>query len=422
MKFVGRQSDFVNALSFDAPKFETRPSDPRLGQLLEQFPPAVFSERLYQSIELMERYSIELAVDLSRQLNLSDQLGEWRSTDELCRLLSFQPRFKFALRWVLERLVESGCAKAQSNGETRSYHLRHALWQPDLEALRAIGLSIDPANAATLDLLDHAASLYRAVATSPQGSDHNLLGPQGVPLWLKYFHNDNLTYAVNNWVGAALAADHLSTRRTLRILELGAGAGSACEILLQLLTERGLLSRVERYLITEPNAYFRRCSQRKLTAQYPNLALEWASLDVDSPWNTQGITSGEFDLVYAVNVMHISKNILFSLNEARSALATDGWLVIGECVRPYDGQPIYPELMFQILDSFTNVETDGDVRPNPGFLTAEQWRRAFSRAGFTHAEVAPDIDRIREIYPHFFTGAISGQNSATANDLGSSRD
>ncbi len=316
----------MNALSFDAPKFETRPSDPRLGQLLQQFPPAVFSERLYQSIELMERYSIELAVDLSRQLNLSDQLGEWRSTDELCRLLSFQPRFKFALRWVLERLVESGCAKAQSNGETR-----------------------------TLDLLDHAASLYRAVATSPQGSDHNLLGPQGVPLWLKYFHNDNLTYAVNNWVGAALAADHLSTRRTLRILELGAGAGSACEILLQLLTERGLLSRVERYLITEPNAYFRRCSQRKLTAQYPNLALEWASLDVDSPWNTQGITSGEFDLVYAVNVMHISKNLLFSLNEARSALATDGWLVIGECVRPYDGQPIYPELMFQIL-AFARIQ------------------------------------------------------------------
>jgi hypothetical protein len=113
---------------------------------------------------------------------------------------------------------------------------------------------------------------------------------------------------------------------------------------------------------------------------------------------------------------------LFSLNEARSILADDGWLVIGECVRPYDNQPIYPELMFQILDSFTNVQTDPEIRPNPGFLTAEQWRRAFSRAGFKHARVAPDIDRIREIYPHFFTGAICGQNSATANDSAGSRD
>jgi SAM-dependent methyltransferase len=400
----------VNALSFDAHKFETRPSDPRLAQCLQQFPPAVFSERLYQSIELMERYSIELAVDLSRRLNLEDQLAGWRSADELCGLLSFQPRFKFALRWMLERLVESGCAEARNNGESRCYHLRDALWQPDLKALRATGLSIDPANAATLDLLDHAASLYLAVASGQQSGDHNLLGPQGVPLWLNYFHNDNLTYAVNNWVGAVLAVDHVSTHRTLRILELGAGTGSASEILLQLLAERGLLSRVERYRITEPNAYFRRCSQRKLTAQYPNLPLEWAPLDLDLPWNTQGITSGEFDLVYAVNVMHISKNLLFSLSEARSALANDGWLVIGECVRPYDNQPIYPELMFQILDSFTNVETDPEFRPNPGFLTAEQWRRAFSRAGFRQTKVAPDIDRIREIYPHFFTGAISGQN------------
>jgi len=412
----------VNALSFDAHNFETRPSDPRLGQWLQQFPPAVFSERLYQSIELMERYSIELAVDLSRKLNLADQLGGWRSADELCGLLSFQPRFKFALRWMLERLVESGCAEARNNGESRCYHLRDALWQPDLKALRAIGLSIDPANAATLDLLDHAASLYVAVASGQQSGDHNLLGPQGIPLWLNYFHNDNLTYAVNNWVGAVLAADHVSTRRTLRILELGAGTGSASEILLQLLAERGLLSRVERYRITEPNAYFRRCSQRKLTAQYPNLPLEWAPLDLDLPWKSQGIASEEFDLVYAVNVMHISKNLLFSLSEARSALATDGWLVIGECVRPYDDQPIYPELMFQILDSFTNVETDPEVRPNPGFLTAEQWRRAFSRAGFRQTKVAPDIERIREIYRHFFTGAISGQNIGTANDPASSRD
>ena len=86
--------------------------------------------------------------------------------------------------------------------------------------------------------------------------------------------------------------------------------------------------------------------------------------------------------------------------------------MIGECLRPYDDQPIYPELMFQILDTFSDVETDPEIRPNPGFLTSDQWRRAFSRAGFGHAEIAPDIVRIRQIYQHFFTGAICGQKSA----------
>ena len=404
----------MNAPLLDAPKFETERSDPRLAECLKEFPPAIFSERLYQNIELMERYSIELAVDLSGQLNLAEQLGTWRSADELCSALGFQLRFRLPLTWILTRLVETGCVEVQSDNGARSYRLGKTPWQPDLRRLRALALNIYPGNAATLDLLDHAASLYKNVATGEKNGDQNLLGPQGVPLWLNYFHNDNLTYAVNNWLGGIAAVDRLYSQRTLRVLEIGAGTGSATEILLRLLSERDLLPRLERYVVTEPNAYFRRCNQRKLAAQYTNLPLEWTTVDLDLPWTEQGIASEEFDLVYAVNVIHISKNLLFSLNEARSALAAGGWFVIAECVRPYDNQPMYPELMFQILDSFSNVETDPEIRPNSGFLTAEQWRRAFSRAGFPRTEIAPDIERIREIYPHFFTGAICGENPVTA--------
>jgi len=391
--------------------------NPRLAHWLEDYPPSLFSERLYHSIELMERYSIELAIDLLRRLDVIDRLGVWRTTGELCHVLSFQPRFSSALGWLLERLIETGCMEAQTDRDTRSYHLQHKPWQPEFERLRAVGLNIDPGNAATLDLLDHTASLYPAVARGEQSGDHGLFGPQGIPLWLNFFHNDNLTYAVNNWVGAVLAADCLSTRPRLRILELGAGTGSASEILLRWFDERGLLPRIERYLITEPNAFFRRRAQRDLSKRYPDLALQWGALDLNLPWDSQGVASGEFDLVYAVNVLHISKDLLFSLNQARAALTGDGWLVIGECVRPYLHQPIYPELIFQILESFTDVQTDPEIRPNPGFLTADNWRRAFTRAGFERTKVAPDIDSIREFYPHFFTGAICGQNTATTNDV-----
>src|SRR5207247_9768025 len=109
---------------------------------------------------------------------------------------------------------------------------------------------------------------------------------------------------------------------------------------------------------------------RKLARQHPDLSLEWAALNLDAPWSTQGINPGEFDLVYAVNVMHISRDLLFSLNEARSALASDGWLVIGECLRPYFNQPIYPELMFPTLARFTNVQTGPAARPTPGSFPA----------------------------------------------------
>jgi SAM-dependent methyltransferase len=399
----------VNVATSDAPTFTASPLNARLTLLLKDYPAPVFSEQLYQSIELMERYSIDLAIDLLRRLDVIDQLDEWRSADELCHTLSFQPRFSFALSWILERLVETGCMEVRIDGNTRSYHLRRAPWEPELAQLRAVGLAISPANAATLDLLDHATSLYPAVARGEQSGDQGVIGPKGIGLWLNYFNNDNLTYAVNNWVSASRATDRLSTQRRLRILEVGAGSGSASEALLRCFDERGLLPHIERYLMTEPNAFFRRRGQRELAKQYPDLALEWDALDINSPWDTQGVASGEFDLVYAVNVLHISRDLLFTLNQARSALKGNGWLVIGECLRPQANQPIYPELMFQILESFTDVQTDPEFRPNPGFLTADHWRRAFTRAGFQGVEVAPDIDGIREIYPHFFTGAICAQ-------------
>jgi SAM-dependent methyltransferase len=357
----------------------------------------------------MERYSIDLAIALLGRLDVFNEIEEWRSARDLCHTRSFQPRFSPALGWLFERLIETECVEVRTEDNTRFYRLAHAPWQPDLARLREVGLEIDRANAPTLDLLDEAANLYPVVARGEQSGEQVLFGSQAIPLWLNYFHNDNLTYAVNNWIGAMLAADCLSVRPKLRILELGAGAGSASEILLRCFDQRGLLSRIERYLITEPNAFFRRRAQREILRQYRDLPLEWQGLDMNLPWDTQGVVRGEFDLVYGVNVLHVAKDLFFSMSQAQAALAPDGWLVIGECLRPYAKQPIYAELIFQLLDSFTDVNTDPEIRPNAGFLTAEHWRRAFARTGFRHVDVMPDINRIREIYAHFFVGAICGQ-------------
>jgi SAM-dependent methyltransferase len=396
--------------SVAAPAFNLRPSDKRLAGYLEEYPSSFFGETLYQSIELMERYSIDLAIDLLERLNVLEQLDQPRSAPELCQTLAFQTRFSSTLGWLLQRLVETGCIEIETkNDGQRLYRLLSRPWPPQCPELRQIALGIDPANASTLDLLDYAATLYPPVAAGKQNGEQGLFLPQGINLWLNYFHNNNLTYAVNNWLGAVVAANNLANRSSFQILEIGAGAGSGSEILLRSLNERGLLPRLQRYLITEPNAFFRRRSQRELAPRYSDLPLEWTSLDMNQPWDTQGIVPGTFTLVYGVNVLHVARDLLFSLRQARNALAPDGWLVISECVRPRLNQPMYPELVFQILDSFTEVDTDPEFRPNPGFLTADHWRNAFKRAGFEHTEIKPELDRICEFYPHFFTGAICGR-------------
>jgi len=385
--------------------------DPRLAEWLRDYPTAVFNDSLRQSIELMERYSIVLAFELLERFNVFSHLIEWQTANELCRTLSFQPRFSGALQWLLDRVLETGCVENQMTEHGRSYRMRFAPPPSDRENLHALGLQIDRGNAGTLELLDRAANSYPAVAGGKRSGEQSLFDGQGVSLWLNYFSNANPTYAVNNIVAAIIAADRVSEKMKLRILELGAGAGSATEKLLESLEERDLLTKIDKYVVTEPNAFFRRRAQRTLTLRYANLPLEWRTLDLNNAWEHQ-IDGEKFDLIYAVNVLHVAKDLLFSLNEARSALAPGGWLVIGECIRPFPNQPMYPELMFQILESFTDIKSDREFRPNPGFLTAEQWRTAFARSGFESVEVAPAIERIREIYPHFFTGAISGQTTA----------
>ena len=194
-----------------------------------------------------------------------------------------------------------------------------------------------------------------------------------------------------------------------RILELGAGAGSATTIFLRSLDRRGLLPRVTQYLCTEPNAFFRRRAQRDLSARSSSLPMEWSALDIDSSWQRQGVEPASFDLIYGVNVLHVARDLRFSLEEARRSLTRSSWLIIGECVRPAPDQPIYAELVFQILDSFTEVTLDPQFRPNAGFLTGRNWNEAFRRAGFRNVEIKPDLDAIARVYQHFFTGAIAGQ-------------
>jgi len=234
----------------------------------------------------MERYSIDLAIDLLERLNVLEQLDQPRSAPELCQTLAFQTRFSSTLSWLLQRLVETGCIEIETkNDGQRLYRLLSRPWPPQCPELRQIALGIDPANASTLDLLDYAATLYPPVAAGKQNGEQGLFLPQGINLWLNYFHNNNLTYAVNNWLGAVVAANNLANRSSFQILEIGAGAGSGSEILLRSLNERGLLPRLQRYLITEPNAFFRRRSQRELAPRYSDLPLELTSLDMNRPWD-----------------------------------------------------------------------------------------------------------------------------------------
>lgn len=391
--------------------FERTQPDPRLAQILAPLPQNVFNDTLYQSSELAHQYCIHLLIQLLHELRIAPVLANWHSSSGLQEKLEFQSGFLRPLAWILHNLTAAGLLQCREIRGDRYFHLQAPLPVPEVAELRRIGLEIDAANAATLDLLDAAGRVYEQLARSSINAEQALFGMGQLRLWLNYFNNNNPLYAVNNWIGANAAADKLQALAKFRILELGAGAGSASEALLSTLADRDLLNRLQCYVITEPNAFLRRYCQRRLQQQYQPLQnkLRFSALDLNERWEPEFRAS--FDLVYCINTLHVARDLDFSLAQIRHCL-DNGWLIAGECLRPKPGQPVYIEMIFQLLTSFVDVITDS-LRATPGFLTASQWHALFVRAGFEKIEVLPDHKRIVAIYPRFATGAVCGFSSGT---------
>ncbi len=370
----------------------------RLGEL----PSALFPAPFIAAVGKVEAYGQAWALELAHRLRLEPHLAAGTTASELIRDLALIPRFEMAVGWLLDSLVNAAwCCRAEGR-----VTLAAPLPQANLAALRREVLALDEAHAATLDLLDAAGEAFAPVGRGERKGEDVLLGPAGIGLWSRYFANHNALYAINNQVVALAAGNRVPMEGPYRMLEVGAGGGSGAEALLDVLDEQGKLPRLEHYLVTEPSQFFRRRSQRSLSAAWPGLPLGFGDLDIDRPWQEQGVEPESTDLVFGVNVLHVAKDLPFSLREAHRCLRPGGCLVIGECVRPYPGRAIAAELVFGLLEGFTGVELDGERRPNAGFLTADQWRQSLLAAGFAEVTPVPEVEAIAELTPNFLTAAL----------------
>ncbi|HEY8514817.1 MAG TPA: class I SAM-dependent methyltransferase [Candidatus Binatia bacterium] len=390
--------------------FEIPPPDPRLFELLgdEGFGDELFNERQHRSCAYVEIYVVQLAVRLITELGLASALEQPRTVHELARAQGFVDAFRAPLAWLLALLADAGVLEVgeeTGNGTDAAaptYRLAAPLPAVDPDAVRAAALEVDPSYAATYALLDRAAEAYARIARGEDNAEHALF--QNVSLWIGYFNNANGYYAINNRVAAAAAAPCVGDGA--RVLEIGAGLGSATEALLERLGLRA--SAIASYRATEPVAFFRRRAERTLRARFPELALQADALDLERPWGEQGVAPGSYDLVWGVNVFHLARRLDDVLAEARTALAPGGALVVGEGMRPRPHAPVAAEMPFQLLAAYVGVET-GPERSQPGFLTAAQWRAALERTGFAEVTLVPDVERMNAIRPGFYAAGVRGR-------------
>lgn len=377
--------------------------DPRVYAVLAEagFGPDLFYPRQHRCCELVDRYALEQAMALLSVLELDTLLQEPQTVDALVGARGLAAAFRRPLAWLLGYLAHAGVLAADG----ACYRLVRPLPAPALAEVRAAVLDTDASYSPALALLDAAAAIYPRVARGETSGERALF--LRARLWADYFDNANGYYGLTNRVAARAAAARLPPGG--RVLEIGAGLGSATSALLDEPTVPGTLGA---YRVTEPVPFFRRRAERTLAAAHPGVPLCFGELDVNQPWAAQGVPAGGYDLVWGVNVMHLARDLDGGLREARAALAPGGFLVLGEGLRPAPAVPVAAELPFQLLESFADVETDPETRPTAGFLTAETWLAALGRVGFVDVGLVPDAIRLRALVPAFLAAAIVGRRPA----------
>ncbi|NKB62232.1 MAG: SDR family NAD(P)-dependent oxidoreductase [Gammaproteobacteria bacterium] len=179
---------------------------------------------------------------------------------------------------------------------------------------------------------------------------------------------------LNNHVVQALKyiIKTLPSRRVLRVLEIGAGMGSLTEKILQKIPNERLA-----YTFTDISPDFIEKAKERFTN---HRCITFEQLDLNRELDEQNIDVGQFDLVFATNVVHATHNHQQSLKRIRQLLAPDGLFMFVETFWT----------SFSINNAFGFFpdwwKTFDENQPSQSALLSQpQWLEALQECGFDTA-------------------------------------
>ena len=203
-----------------------------------------------------------------------------------------------------------------------------------------------------------------------------LLFSSGEPTAADLYRKAPVARAANRMLRDAVARllSDLPAERRLRVLEVGAGTGSATAAVLPELPE----GRFD-YVYTDISAGF----FAEAEAQFggAEAGIDYRVLDIEVDPIDQGFDRHGYDLVVASNVLHATRLLPETLAHCRAVLAPSGQLVALENLR---GQG-WLDLTFGQLDGWWRFADD--YRPHHALAGPAVWCRALADAGFEGAEV-----------------------------------
>ena len=367
----------------------------------------VFDARFLQSHLLYDEFVYRLVLRVIRETGLESAIREGGSADEIAAREGLAvDRAVVPLDWMLRVLAGRGLLEEFAGEGMHKFRAADRLLTADPAPVREEQLRHDPSWMPAYVLAETVAGDYPPFLKGHVAGEDVLFSPRRLRLWVEYFSNQNGLYAVNNRLGA-VAVEQWLPREGGVVLELGGGLGSGAVAVLEGLRAAGRLTALREYRFTElVPAFLRRGEQAVRAHRTDSVPVRFDTLDMNRPFEGQGIAPSSVTAVYAVNTLHVAHDLGFTLDQVLRSLRAGGCLIVSECVRPYPRYAIYAEFVFNLVQTFRSPHLHPAYRPNGGFLTPGQWKTAIESAGFTGTRFVPDVMRIHREIPDFFATAI----------------
>ncbi|MFC9290378.1 SDR family NAD(P)-dependent oxidoreductase, partial [Streptomyces sp. NPDC057052] len=159
--------------------------------------------------------------------------------------------------------------------------------------------------------------------------------------------------------------------RPLRIVEIGAGTGSATRHVLAACAAAGVPTA---YRYTDVSPAFLRHGE----AGHRAPGMRYELLDIERDPAAQGFEPGCADVVLATNVLHATRDIGRTLANVRTLLRPGGVLAVNEVTRSSE----FVTLTFGLTEGWWRFEDPQRRLPDSALLGPAQWRACLTEAGF----------------------------------------
>jgi acyl transferase domain-containing protein/SAM-dependent methyltransferase len=337
-----------------------------------------FDEQIYeQKREWLDRLCLVYLNRAFRNLGAFQDASDRHTVEEICQEFQVIPRYQELIkRWLL-LLVEGGFLQHENgvfgqlsplpDNLPQLVERVKTLWVDTLqqiELLELYGENIPDILTGDREPLElHVSTLV------PEGEFNVQVLPS----------NNYYSAILRESVAAAIA----SFPNRIRILEIGAGSGTATAELLPILPAE----RTE-YTFTDVGGFFLNAAKKRFSN---DRFIEYKLLDIDVPFAEQGYEPNSVDIIVAFKVLHVARQMKQTLDRVRSLLVPGGYLFLWDTTETSLETEVIDGLIMKPIEDESGNRNMG----NP-FLSVGGWEAHLKNSGFVEVSAFSEFSPFRE--------------------------